>query len=334
MAETRFDVVGIGNAIVDVIARCDEDFLVREHLTKNAMILVDEARSFQLYSRMGPGVEVSGGSAGNTMAAMAQLGSKVAYIGKVKADQLGQVFRHDMTSQGARFVTLPALDGPSTARCLVLVTPDGHRTMCTYLGACVELGPEDLDFEALKATKAVYMEGYLFDPPRAKAAFREAAKTVHAAGGKVALSLSDSFCVNRHKGEFRDLVENHVDILFANESEAMALTDAASFDEAAAALAGKAEVIAITRSEQGSVVLAGGTQVAVPAEPVARVVDTTGAGDLYAAGFLHAWARGLSPAQMAKAGAIAAAEIISHIGARPETPLPSLFRAALPEALA
>ncbi len=333
MADPRFDVVGIGNAIVDVIARSDQAFLDAEGLAKNAMILVDEARSAELYSRMGPGVEISGGSAGNTIAAMASLGSTVAYVGKVRDDQLGAVYRHDMTAQGARFVTPAATSGAPTARCMVLVTPDGHRTMCTYLGACVDLGPEDLDLEALRATKAVYMEGYLFDPPRAKAAFREAASVVHAAGGKVALTLSDSFCVNRYLDEFRDLVEHHVDILFANESEALALTGTADYQAAVAALVGKTELAAITRSEHGSVVLAGNEVVAVPAYPVAKVVDTTGAGDLYAAGFLHAWARGLSPADMARAGALAAAEIISHIGARPETPLADLFRQHLPHAV-
>jgi sugar/nucleoside kinase (ribokinase family) len=334
MAELKLDVVGIGNAIVDVIARSDDGFLAREGLDKNAMILVDEVRSAEIYSRMGPGVEISGGSAGNTIAAMASLGSRVAYIGKVRDDQLGQVYRHDMTAQGARFATAPATSGAPTARCLVLVTPDGHRTMCTYLGACVDLGPEDLDIEALRATKAVYMEGYLFDPPRAKAAFREAASVVRAAGGKVALTLSDSFCVHRYLEEFRDLVETHVDILFANESEALALTGTSDYQAAVAALVGKAELVAITRSEHGSVVLSGSEVVAVPAHPVTEVVDTTGAGDLYAAGFLHAWARGLPPADMARAGALAAAEIISHIGARPETPLADLFRTHLPHAVA
>ena len=321
------DVVGIGNAIVDVIAHADDAFLAEEGLTKGTMALIDAARAEQLYGRMGPGIEVSGGSAGNTMAGIASLGGKGAYIGKVRDDQLGNVFRHDMTAIGVRFATAPATAGPATARCLILVTPDAQRTMNTFLGACVGLGPEDIAEDLVAAAQVTYLEGYLFDPPRAKEAFRRAATIAHAAGRQVALTLSDPFCVERHRAEFRDLLEHHVDILFANEAEITALFQS-GFDEAVRQVSGLCEIAALTRSEKGSVVATAADTVAVPAAPVARIVDTTGAGDLYASGFLHALTRGRNLADCARLGSLCASEVISHFGARPETPLAALARGA------
>jgi sugar/nucleoside kinase (ribokinase family) len=319
------DVVGIGNAIVDVLAHADDAFLAKEGLTKGTMALIDAARAEQLYGRMGPGIEVSGGSAGNTMAGIASLGGKGAYIGKVRDDQLGAVFRHDITAVGVRFATAPATDGPATARCLILVTPDAQRTMNTFLGACVGLGPEDIAEDLVATAQVTYLEGYLFDPPRAKEAFRRAATIAHAAGRQVALSLSDPFCVERHRAEFRDLVEHHVDILFANEAEITALFQS-GFDEAVGQVRGLCEIAALTRSEKGSVVATAAETVALPAASVARIVDTTGAGDLYASGFLHGLTRGRDLADCARLGSLCASEIISHFGARPETPLATLAR--------
>ncbi len=324
MAPAAFDVTGIGNAIVDVIAHADDAFLAANAVEKGAMTLIDTARAEELYGRMGPGVEMSGGSAGNTMAGIALLGGTGAYIGKVAKDQLGDVFGHDIRASGVRFDTAPLVGGAPTARCLILVTPDAQRSMNTYLGACVELGPEDIDEERIAASRVTYMEGYLWDPPRAKEAFRKAAAIAHAAGRKVSLSLSDSFCVHRHHAEFRDLVENHVDILFANEHEIGALYGTDRFDDALAAVRALGKVAALTRSEKGAVIVSGGSVVEVPAEPVDRVVDTTGAGDLYAAGFLYGFTRDLAPAVCGRLGAIAAAEIISHVGARPEADLREL----------
>lgn len=324
MATAAFDVTGIGNAIVDVIAHADDAFLAANAVEKGAMTLIDTARADDLYGRMGPGVEMSGGSAGNTMAGVAMLGGKGAYIGKVGKDQLGDVFGHDIRASGVRFDTAPLVGGASTARCLILVTPDAQRSMNTYLGACVELGPEDIDEELIAASQVTYLEGYLWDPPRAKEAFRKAAAIAHAAGRKVSLSLSDSFCVHRHHAEFLDLVENHVDILFANEHEIGALYGTDRFEDALAAVKRLGKVAALTRSEKGAVIVSGETMVEVAAEPVAHVVDTTGAGDLYAAGFLFGFTRDLSPAVCGRLGAIAAGEIISHVGARPEVNLRDL----------
>ena len=327
MASAAFDVTGIGNAIVDVFAHTDDDFLADNGIEKGAMTLIDAVRAEELYGRMGPGVEVSGGSAGNTMAGLACLGGRGAYIGKVHNDQLGAVFRHDIRAAGVHFETDPLHGGAPTARCLILVTPDAQRSMNTYLGACVELGPEDIDETLVAGSQVTYLEGYLWDPPRAKEAFRKAAAIAHAAGRKVALSLSDSFCVHRHHAEFLDLVENQVDILFANEHEIGALYGTGRFEDALDAVRRLGKVAALTRSEKGAVVVSGGTAVEVPAEPVERVVDTTGAGDLYAAGFLYGVTRGLPPAQCGRLGAIAAAEIISHVGARPEADLVALVAA-------
>jgi sugar/nucleoside kinase (ribokinase family) len=324
MATAAFDVTGIGNAIVDVIAHADDAFLAAYAVEKGAMTLIDTARAEDLYGRMGPGVEMSGGSAGNTMAGLAILGGTGAYIGKVAKDQLGDVFAHDIRASGVRFDSAPLVGGASTARCLILVTPDAQRSMNTYLGACVELGPEDIDEKLIAASQVTYLEGYLWDPPRATEAFRKAAAIAHAAGRKVSLSLSDSFCVHRHHAEFLDLVENHVDILFANEHEIGALYGTDRFEDALAAVKRLGKVAALTRSEKGAVIVSGETVVEVAAEPVAHVVDTTGAGDLYAAGFLFGFTRDLSPAVCGRLGGIAAAEIISHVGARPEINLRDL----------
>lgn len=323
-----FDVVGIGNAIVDVIAHADEGFLVREGLSKGTMALIDAARAETLYRRMGPAVESSGGSAGNTLAGLASLGGRGAYIGKVRDDLLGAVFRHDITALGVAFATPAAAAGPDTARCLILVTPDGQRTMSTYLGACVELGPDDIDAATITAAEITYLEGYLFDPPQAQAAFRKAAAIAHAAGRKVALSLSDPFCVGRHRAAFRDLVAREVDVLFANEAEICALTETADFAAAAAAVRGQVAIAALTGSEKGSVIIAGEAEHRIAAAPVARVVDTTGAGDLYASGFLCGLTRGLPLPICGQLGSLCAAEIISHMGGRPEAELKELATAA------
>jgi sugar/nucleoside kinase (ribokinase family) len=328
MKSAAIDVVGIGNAIVDVIAHADERFLAQEALSKGAMTLIDADRAEALYQKMGPAIESSGGSAGNTMAGIASLGGTGGYIGKVRDDLLGEVFRHDITAIGVRFDTPAAAVGPGTARCLIMVTPDGQRTMATYLGACAELGPEDIASELIEAARITYLEGYLFDPPRAQQAFGAAAAIAHRAGRQVALSLSDPFCVGRHRAAFRELVMGEVDILFANEAEICALCETDDFDAAAAAVRGHVAVAALTRSAHGSVVLAGAETYRVAAAPVARVVDTTGAGDLYAAGFLYGLTRGLPLAICGALGSLCAAEIISHVGARPEVALAGLARQA------
>jgi len=328
MTETNIDVVGIGNAIVDVIAHADDAFLAREALVKGTMMLIDAPRAEALYQMMGPAIEASGGSAGNTMAGIASLGGTGAYIGKVRDDFLGQVFRHDITAVGVRFDTPAATSGPGTARCLILVTPDGQRTMNTYLGASADLGPADIDPEVIAAAQVTYLEGYLFDPPRAQEAFRKAAAIAHAAGRKVALSLSDPFCVGRHRDAFRDLVDGHVDILFANEAEICSLYETADFATAAAAVRGHVAIAALTRSAAGSVILADGAEHRIAAAPAARVVDTTGAGDLYASGFLYGLTRDRPLPTCGEIGSLCAAEIISHVGARPETALSRLVAEA------
>jgi sugar/nucleoside kinase (ribokinase family) len=328
MTQASIDVVGIGNAIVDVIAHAGDEFLAREALVKGTMTLIDAARADALYQMMGPAIEASGGSAGNTMAGIASLGGSGAYIGKVRDDLLGQVFRHDITAIGVRFETQAATRGPGTARCLILVTPDGQRTMNTYLGACVDLGPGDIDPEIVATAQITYLEGYLFDPPLAQEAFRKAAAIAHAAGRKVALSLSDPFCVGRHRAAFRDLVDGHVDILFANEAEICSLYETADFAAAAGAVRGRVAIAALTRSAAGSVILGAGAEHPIAAAHVARVVDTTGAGDLYASGFLYGLTRDLPLPTCGNIGSLCAAEIISHVGARPETALSQIVAAA------
>ncbi|MFQ5955256.1 MAG: adenosine kinase [Kiloniellales bacterium] len=329
MADTGLEVVGIGNAIVDVLTHAPDDFLAREGLVKGTMRLIDADEAEALYARMGPGVECSGGSVANTMAGLASLGARGAFVGKLRDDQLGQVFRHDMRAIGVAFDTAPAADGPATARCLILVTPDAQRTLNTYLGACVGLGPEDIDPRLISSARITYLEGYLWDPPRAQEAFVKAAKIAHEAGRKVALSLSDPFCVDRHRDSFEELVAHHVDILFANQHELMALYQAADFDAALHAVRGQCEIAVLTRSEKGSVVLQGNDVHIVDAEPVERVVDTTGAGDQYAAGFLFGLTQGYDLYSCGRIGSIAAAEVIGHVGARPATSLAALVEAKL-----
>jgi sugar/nucleoside kinase (ribokinase family) len=328
MAAATLDVVGIGNAIVDVLVQADDAFLSTHGLAKGTMTLIDAARADALYAVMGPGVEESGGSAGNTMAGIASLGGAGAYIGKVRNDQLGEVFRHDITVIGVRFATAPARSGPPTARSFIIVTPDAQRTMNTYLGACVDLGPEDIDHEIIDAAQVTYLEGYLFDPPRAKEAFRKAAQRAHSAGRRVSLSLSDPFCVGRHRAEFRDLVTHHVDILFANEAEICSLYQTDDFDAAARQVRLHCDVAALTRSEKGSVVVTRDHTHMIDAARVARVVDTTGAGDLYASGFLYGLTHGRDLATCGKLGSLCAAEAISHFGARPAEKLAALARQA------
>jgi sugar/nucleoside kinase (ribokinase family) len=277
---------------------------------------------------MGPAIEASGGSAANTAAGLASLGGKPAYVGRVRADQLGEIFRHDLRAAGVRY-DLPAADaGPATARCLILVTPDAQRTMNTYLGACVHLGPEDIDEALIGRSQITYLEGYLWDRPHAKEAFLKAARAASAAGRRVALSLSDSFCVDRHRESFLELVSHHVDILFANEAEIIALCQAGSFEEAVREVRGRTSVMALTRGSRGSVLIGNGEVVEVPAAPVSEVIDTTGAGDLYAAGVLYALTRGLSLGECGRHGSLAAAEVIGHYGARPEVSLAQLVARA------
>ncbi|HTZ80860.1 MAG TPA: adenosine kinase [Stellaceae bacterium] len=328
MANATHDVVGIGNAVLDVIAHADEAFLRRHSLVKGTMRLVDGPEAELLYGEMGPGVEISGGSVANTMAGVASLGGRAGFIGKVRDDGPGKVFRHDITSAGVTYRLPAAIEGPATARCLILVTPDAQRTMNTFLGACVELGPEDLDRELIAGASVTYLEGYLFDPPRAKAALRQAAEMAHAAGRKVSLSLSDPFCVERHRADFRDLVKNHVDILFANEIEICSLYETKDFDTAAKAVRGHCEIAVLTRSAAGSLVVTPGENVAIAPQMASRVVDTTGAGDLYASGFLYGLTRGRPLGDCGRLGSLCAAEIISHMGARPEANLKDLAKAA------
>jgi sugar/nucleoside kinase (ribokinase family) len=327
--DQKLDVVAIGNAIVDVLARTEDSFLGQQGLIKGSMALIDAERAELLYGLIGPAVECSGGSAGNTMAGFASLGGKGGYIGKVADDQLGRVFAHDLRASGVRFDTEPLTDGTPTARSFILVSPDGQRTMNTYLGACIALGPEDVDPAVIGAAKVVYLEGYLWDPPAAKEAFLKAAKIAHDAGGKVSLSLSDPFCVDRHRAEFLKLVEHHVDILFANEQELLSLYQETSFERAMTALGNHCETAAVTRSAAGSVVLHQGQSHPVPAEPIQKLIDTTGAGDQYAAGFLYGYTQGRPPQLCGRLGSIAAAEVIQHFGARPETQLSKLVEAAL-----
>ncbi|GAC1444047.1 MAG: adenosine kinase [Vulcanimicrobiaceae bacterium] len=325
MTSAAYHVVGIGNAIVDVITTADDAFLERYGMAKGAMTLVDEARAEALYADMGPTTITSGGSAANTIAGIASLGGRTAYIGKVHDDLLGTAFRHDMTSIGATFRTASAATGPTTARCLIFVTPDAQRTMHTYLGACAQLGPADVDADLIASAQITYLEGYLYDEPHAKEAFHRAAEIAHAAGRKVSLSLSDAFCVNRHRDAFLKLVDHHVDVLFANESEITALFETTDVDVAVARVRELTDLTAITRDARGSIVVTHDETIAVPATRVDHVVDTTGAGDLYAAGFLYNLATGASHRACAELASAAAADIIAHVGARPQAPLTRLL---------
>jgi adenosine kinase len=326
-ASARYDVLGIGNAIVDVIARAEEDFLLAQGMRKGGMALIDAARAEAIYEAMGPAVETSGGSAANTIVGVASLGARAGFIGKVKADGLGHAFGHDIRAAGVGFDTPPAADGPPTGRCYVLVTPDGERTMNTYLGAAQDLHPNDIDADLIAASAVIYLEGYLWDPKHAKDAFLKAAKIAHSAGRKVALTLSDAFCVDRWRDEFLQLMRSGtVDLIFANEAELHSLYQSSDFDAAIAALRADIGVAVVTRSEKGCLVVGPDGAEAVPAFPVDRVVDTTGAGDLFAAGFLSGLVRGADDRTCGRLGALAAAEVIQHLGARPETSLKTLAR--------
>jgi adenosine kinase len=322
MTAPRYDVLGIGNAIVDVIARADDDFLVAQGMHKGTMALIDEARAQAIYAAMGPAVESSGGSAANTIVGVASFGARAAFIGKVKDDGLGHAFAHDIRAAKVAFETRPASTGPSTARCYIMVTPDGERTMNTYLGAAQDLKPSDIDEVQVASAAVTYLEGYLWDPPQAKEAFIKAASIAHKAGRRVALTLSDAFCVDRYRAEFVDLIRKGVvDIIFANERELHSLYETADFDSAVKALRSEAKLAVVTRSEKGCLVVSRDAVEVVAAEPVEQVADATGAGDLFAAGFLVGLARGKDHRTAARLGALAAAEVIQHIGARPAVSL-------------
>ncbi len=325
----RYDILALGNAIVDVIAQTPDDFLAQHKLTKGAMALIEEAPAETLYKAMGETVTISGGSAANTVIGAASFGCTASFVGKVKQDNLGDLFTADIKKAGVDFPIAHATDGPATARCLIMVTPDGQRTMNTFLGACQDLTEADVDAETVKASKIVYLEGYLWDPPAAKAAFVKAAEIARAAGGRVALSLSDAFCVSRYRAEFLDLVRGKkVDILFANETELLSLYEITDFDEAIAQLAREGILAAVTRGEDGCIVVSGDGQQAIPAAPIGKLVDTTGAGDLFAAGFVTGLVRDLDLEACARLGSLAAAEIIQHIGARPKVDLRGLAAAS------
>jgi len=325
MPDVKYDVLGLGNAIVDVLARAEDDFLARQGMQKGGMMLIDEARAESIYQAMGPAVEISGGSAANTIVGVASFGGRAAFVGKIKDDELGKVFAHDIRAVGVAFDSKPAADGPSTGRCYVLVTPDGERTMNTFLGAAQNLTPGEVDAATVASAAITYLEGYLWDPPHAKEAFRKAATIAHSAGRRVALTLSDAFCVGRYRPEFVDLLRTGtVDLVFANESELLSLYETKDFDAAVKSLRADARLAVVTRSEKGCVVVAKDDTTAVPAAPIKQLVDGTGAGDLFAAGFLFGLARGRDHRTCARLGAIAAAEVIQHIGARPEVSLKDL----------
>jgi len=321
---TTYDLLGIGNALVDVLSDADEKFLADKGLPKGGMQLVDEDRADVLYGLMDDPRQASGGSCANSMAGFSSLGGKGAFIGKLKDDSFGRAFQKDMAEMGCTFAGVPSTDGLPTGRCLVYVTPDAQRTMCTHLGVASLLAPEDLDEGALASSNIVYMEGYLFDQPVAQQAMLRAAELAHAAGGAVALTLSDRFCIDRHRGAFLELVEHHTDILFANEQEIISLYQTDSFENAVNRVTGKCGIICITRSEKGAVILSKNERVNISAEPIETLVDTTGAGDQFAAGFLYGHSQGMDLAASGRIGAIAAAEVISHYGARPEQDLASL----------
>ncbi len=329
MTTKSFDVVGIGNAIVDVLVQADDRFLGDHGLTKGTMALIDEQQAEQLYASVGPGLETSGGSAANTLAGIAQLGGRAGFIGRVRDDQLGAIFSHDIRSVGAHFDTPAARSGPSTARCLILVTPDAQRTMCTYLGASVGLDPTDLDLTLVSQARLLYLEGYLWDSEEAKRAFLAAAEAIRATGGEVALSLSDAFCVERHRDSFLELVDGHVDLLFANEMEITALYKANSFEEAADQVRGRCKVAALTRSEQGSLILSGDTTIQVEPVVLGNLIDTTGAGDLYAAGFLYGYTRGESLERCGRLGSLCAGAVVTQLGPRPQGSLKDLVASHL-----
>jgi sugar/nucleoside kinase (ribokinase family) len=322
-----YDVAAIGNAIVDVIATASEDFLAEEGLVKGSMMLIDAERATGLYAGMAPGIEASGGCAGNSIAGLASFGGRGVFIGKVADDALGDVYAHDMEAIGATFSGGRLKDGVPTGRCLVNVTPDGERTMCTFLGAATELSPEDVDPAIIEASRITYLEGYLFDPPNGRRAFAKAAGLARASGRMIALTLSDSFVVDRHRAALVGFIESEVDVLFANEDEITALFQTDDFDIAVRAIADRAKIAAVTRGAGGSVVIAGGELHQIDAFPVEKVVDTTGAGDQYAAGFLHGLGQGRALDQCGRLGSLAAAEVIAHLGPRPQVSMKDLAAA-------
>jgi len=323
--DTKLDIIAIGNALVDVIAQSTDEFIAAEGIAKGSMRLVDPETAEGLYAHMGPGLEASGGSAANTVAGVAALGGRCGFIGQVARDQLGEVFAHDIRSLGVAFATPPLVDGPPTGRCLILVTPDAQRTMNTSLGASQHLPAAALDHDLIASAAILYLEGYLWDPEEPRAAMRAAIDVARKAGRKVAFTLSDAFCIDRHRADFLALIgEGLIDILFANEAEILSLNETGDFEAAVAATAARVPLLVVTRSEKGAIALTGGERFAVAAEPVAEIVDTTGAGDLFAAGFLAGQAQGRGVGDSLTMGAIAAAEIISHYGARPEADLKAL----------
>lgn len=328
MSEPKFGVVAVGNALVDVIAQTNDDFIASQAeeygMEKGAMTLIEQDRAVQLYDQMPGGTETSGGSAANTMAGFASFGGKGGFIGKVAEDELGKIFQNDIRSLGLQFDTQPLAMGADTGRCLILVSPDAQRTMNTFLGASVELDANDVDEELIANAKITYLEGYLYDRDQAKQAFVKSAEAAHDNGHRVALSLSDPFCVDRHRSDFLGLVENHVDILFANEEEIKSLYMQQDFEDAKSAVSDKCEIAVLTRGEKGAVILAKGEEIVIPAAPVAEVIDTTGAGDQFAAGFLYGFTEGTSLEEAGKLGALAASEVISHIGPRPLVSLADL----------
>lgn len=325
MAPDSLDVVGIGNALVDVLTHEPDDFLGTHGLTKGSMALIDAERAELLYDAMAPATEISGGSVANTMVGVASLGGTAAFVGRVRDDQLGAVFAHDIRAAGVRFETAPASDGPSTGRCLIVVTPDAERTLNTFLGAASEIGPGDVHQELVATAQVTYLEGYLFDQPLAKEAFREAARLAHRSGRRVALTLSDGFCVDRHRDDFLELVDHDVDILFANEVEIRALYQVDEFDDALQRVSRSCEIAVLTHGAKGAVITSGAEVHVVDSHPVdGAVVDTTGAGDAYAAGFLFGFTHGYDLGRCGRIGALAASEVISHLGARPDVSLAEL----------
>ncbi len=326
MTETRFDVTGIGNAIVDIIGRCDDAYLANIGAAKGSMRLVDAAEIAKIYAGMGPATEVSGGSAANTLAGVASLGGKAGFIGTIADDEFGRIFAHDIQSVGVSFASKPVAGELPTSRSLILVTPDGERTMNTFLGISTNFDATQLDREMIRDSAILYLEGYLFDRDDAKGAFRDAVAEAKRAGRKVALTLSDGFCVDRHRAEFLDLIRSGVDILFANESEINSLYETQQFDRAADHARKDAKLAVLTRSAKGSIIVSGAQTITIPAERIEKVVDTTGAGDLYAAGFLFGVSKGFSLETSGKLASLAAAEVISHIGARPAVSLANLAR--------
>ncbi|MET0969790.1 MAG: adenosine kinase [Tardiphaga sp.] len=325
MTSAKYDVLGIGNAIFDVLVQVDDGFIAAHDMTKGGMALIDETRAAAIYKAMGPATEMSGGSAANTIVGLASLGARTAYVGKVKDDPIGKLYSHDIRAAGVAFETKPASGGPATGCSYILVTPDGERTMNTYLGAAQDLTPADIDPAAVADSAIVYLEGYLWDPVSAKEAFIKASKIAHDAKRQVALTLSDAFCVGRYRGEFLELMRNGtVDLIFANEAELTSLYETTDFDAALAQLRNDVRLGVVTRSEKGCVVASGEGVVAVPAHKIDGLVDTTGAGDLFAAGFLFGLVRNAGHEAAGKLGALAAAEVIQHIGARPQVSLKDL----------